>query len=82
MLTNIIMVKIGVVLSTFTAAAYNFVHPNYYDWYNEYYIENSNPSGVRANLANLTAIVPTTQAELTYPNIKYVPEAASNHKTY
>lgn len=33
---NIIIVKIGVVLPTLTAA-YNFAHPNYYDWYNEYY---------------------------------------------
>jgi len=69
------MVKIGVVLPTFTAAAYNFVHPNYYDWYNEYYSENSSPSGVTTDLANLTAAVPTTQAELHNHNIKYVPEA-------
>jgi hypothetical protein len=69
------MVKIGVVLPTFTAAAYNFVHPNYYDWYNEYYSENTNPSGVTADLTDLTAVVPTTHAQLTNPNILYVPEA-------
>jgi hypothetical protein len=65
--------KIGIILPTFTAAAYSYNHPNFYDWYAKYDVDNN--EDLIAGISALTQYVPTTAADLANPKILYTPPA-------
>ncbi len=74
-----LMVRIGVVLPTFTSASYGAISsPNYYDWYVKYMDKNS--TEVTSDLDDLTVIVPITDTELTAPKALYIPAALNMYK--